>query len=159
MRSEVVTWDARYREDFARLNRAWIEQHFKLEPADVESFADPHGTFVAGGGEVFFALVDGKVLGTCALRREPEAGDTYELCKMAVDPEARGFGLGDVLMEAVVRFARERSARRVYLVSNTKLAPALGLYRKHGFVTVREGEAVSREAGYERADIEMERRF
>lgn len=74
MRTEVTTWDARYREDFARLNRAWIEQHFKLEPADVESFADPHGTFVASGGEVFFALVDGKVLGTCALRREPEDG-------------------------------------------------------------------------------------
>jgi putative acetyltransferase len=156
-RSEVVTWDARYREDFARLNRAWIEQHFRLEPADLESFADPHGTFVADGGEVFFALVDGKVLGTCALRRE--AADTYELCKMAVDPEARGLGLGDVLMEAVERFARERGARRVYLVSNTKLAPALGLYRKHGFVTVREGEEVSREAGYARADIEMERTF
>jgi ribosomal protein S18 acetylase RimI-like enzyme len=157
MEPRVVTWDERYREDFARLNRAWIEEHFRLEPADLESFADPRGTFVAPGGEVFFALVDGKALGTCALRREP--GDTYELCKMAVDPEARGLGLGDALMHAVLRFAQERGARRVYLVSNTKLGPALGLYRKHGFVTTRLGDAVSREAGYARADIEMERTF
>ncbi|MFP2932063.1 GNAT family N-acetyltransferase [Pyxidicoccus sp. 3LG] len=157
MKTEVVTWDARYREDFARLNREWIEHYFTLEPADVESFADPHGTFVAPGGEVFFALADGKVLGTCALRAEP--GDTYELCKMAVSTEARGLGLGDALMEAVLRFARVRGARRVYLVSNTKLGPALGLYRKHGFVTTRQGDEVSREAGYARADIEMERRF
>ncbi|NMO14324.1 GNAT family N-acetyltransferase [Pyxidicoccus fallax] len=153
----VVTWDARYREDFARLNRGWIEQHFQLEPADVASFADPHGTFVATGGEVFFALSGGKVLGTCALRRE--ADGVYELCKMAVDPEARGLGLGDALMEAVLRFAKSHAASRVYLVSNTKLGPALGLYRKHGFVTTREGEEVSREAGYARADIEMELRL
>jgi ribosomal protein S18 acetylase RimI-like enzyme len=157
MEPRVVTWDERYREDFARLNRAWIEEHFRLEPADLESFADPHGTFVADGGEVFFALVDGRALGTCALRREP--GDTYELCKMAVSPEARGLGLGDALMLAVLRFAKERGARRVYLVSNTKLGPALGLYRKHGFVTTRLGDEVSREAGYARADIEMERTF
>jgi ribosomal protein S18 acetylase RimI-like enzyme len=78
---------------------------------------------------------------------------------MAVSPEARGLGLGDALMLAVLRFAKERGARRVYLVSNTKLGPALGLYRKHGFVTTRLGDEVSREAGYARADIEMERTF
>lgn len=154
MSTEVLTYQERFREDFARLNREWIEAHFRLEPEDLASFADPHGTFVAPGGEVLFALVDGQVLGTCALRRE-DAG-TFELCKMAVSPQARGQGLGDVLMEAVLRVARERGAQRVYLVSNTKLAPALGLYRKHGFVTTRLGDEVSREAGYERADIEME---
>ncbi|MFY2560903.1 GNAT family N-acetyltransferase [Corallococcus terminator] len=154
MPAEVLTYQERFREDFARLNREWIETHFRLEAEDLASFADPHGTFVAPGGEVLFALVDGKVLGTCALRRED--ADTFELCKMAVSPDARGHGLGDVLMEAVLRVAREKGARRVYLVSNTKLGPALGLYRKHGFVTTRLGDEVSREAGYERADIEME---
>ncbi|HEX8703695.1 MAG TPA: GNAT family N-acetyltransferase [Myxococcaceae bacterium] len=153
-RPEVVRYQEPLREHFARLNRQWIEQDFRLEPADLASFADPHGTFIAGGGEVFFALHEGQVLGTCALRREGE--DTYELCKMAVSPEARGLGLGDALMEAVLGFAREQGARRVYLVSNTKLAPAIGLYRKHGFVTTREGPEVSQQAGYARADIEME---
>lgn len=154
MPAEVISYQERFREDFARLNREWIETHFRLEAEDLKSFADPQGTFVASGGEVLFALVDGKVLGTCALRRED--ADTFELCKMAVSPEARGLGLGDTLMEAVLRVAREKGAERVYLVSNTKLAPALSLYRKHGFVTTREGDAVSRETGYERADIEME---
>ncbi|MDY7231399.1 GNAT family N-acetyltransferase [Hyalangium ruber] len=150
---KVVRYEESLREHFARLNRQWIEQDFALEEADLASFADPHRAFVAGGGEVFFALHGGQVLGTCALRRED--ADTFELCKMAVAPEARGLGLGDALMEEVLRFARERHARRVYLVSNTKLAPAIGLYRKHGFVTTRTGPEVSREAGYARADIEM----
>jgi putative acetyltransferase len=155
--TEVIPYQESLREHFAQLNLQWIQQYFQVEEADRLVFADPHGAFVASGGEVFFALHGGQVLGTCALRKESEG--TYELCKMAVAPEARGLGLGDALMRAVVRFAQEKGARRVYLVSNTKLAPALGLYRKHGFVTVREGEAVSLEAGYARADIEMERRF
>jgi ribosomal protein S18 acetylase RimI-like enzyme len=151
--AEVVTYQDALREDFARLNRQWIEQHFRLEATDLESFADPHATFVAPGGEVFFTLVRGRALGTCALRKESE--DTYELCKMAVAPEARGRGLGDVLIRAVIQAARERGARQLYLVSNTTLAPAIALYRKHGFVVTRTGPEVAQATGYERSDIEM----
>jgi ribosomal protein S18 acetylase RimI-like enzyme len=149
----VVPFQERYRDHFARLNLQWIEHYFRVEEADRTSFADPHGTFVAPGGQVFFALHGGQVLGTCAVRRESE--DTFELCKMAVAPEARGLGLGDALMRAVLQFAREQGARRVYLVSNTRLEAAIGLYRKHGFETTRQGPEVGRQAGYERADIEM----
>lgn len=150
---QVVPYCEAFREDFARLNREWIEHHFRLEPADLESLAAPYDTFVAPGGEVLFVLVEGRVLGTCALRKE--SADTYELCKMAVAPEARGRGLADVLMRAAIQAARERGAHTLYLVSNTKLTPALQLYRKHGFITARLGDEVSREAGYARADIEM----
>lgn len=150
---EVIPYRESLREHFERLNRQWIEAYFRVEEADLAVFADPHGAFVASGGAVLFALHDGQVLGTCALRKESE--DSYELCKMAVAPEARGLGLGDALMLEVIRFAREQGARRVYLVSNTKLGPALGLYRKHGFETTRLGAEVGQQAGYERADIEM----
>lgn len=151
--TEVIPYQESLREHFARLNLQWIQQYFKVEEADRAAFADPHKSFVASGGEVFFALQGGQVLGTCALRKESD--ETYELCKIAVAPEARGLGLGDALMRAVIRFAREKGARRVYLVSNTKLEPAIRLYRKHGFQTTRQGREVSQEAGYERADIEM----
>ncbi|WP_375744054.1 GNAT family N-acetyltransferase [Corallococcus interemptor] len=150
---EVVPYRPELREHFARLNRQWIEKDFRVEGSDEASFADPHGMFVAPGGEVFFALVDGQVLGTCALRRED--ADTFELCKMAVAPEARGRDLGDALMRAALATARERGAKRMYLVTNSALGPALGLYRKHGFVTTREGPEVSRDTGYSRADVEM----
>ncbi len=150
---EVVPYRPDLREHFERLNRQWIEKDFRVEGSDEASFADPHGMFVAAGGEVFFALVDGQVLGTCALRRED--ADTFELCKMAVAPEARGRDLGDALMRAALATARERGAKRMYLVTNSALGPALGLYRKHGFVTTRTGPEVSRETGYSRADVEM----
>ncbi|RKH19250.1 GNAT family N-acetyltransferase [Corallococcus sp. CA047B] len=150
---EVVTWREAFRSDFERLNRQWIEKDFHIEGSDLASLTDPHGTFVAPGGEVLFALVDGRVLGTCALRKAD--GDTYELCKMAVSPEARGRDLGDALMRAALTTARERGARRMYLVTNSALAPALGLYRKHGFVTTRSGPELAAATGYSRADVEM----
>lgn len=150
---EVVTYRDAFRADFERLNRAWIEKDFRIEGSDLDSFRDPHGMFVAPGGEVFFALVDGQVMGTCALRRAD--GDTYELCKMAVAPEARGRDLGDALMRAALAAARERGARRMYLVTNSALGPALGLYRKHGFVITRSGPELAEATGYSRADVEM----
>ena len=88
--------------------------------------------------------------GTCAVIRHE--ADTFELAKMAVEPSAQGRGYGDRLVEAAVGFARGAGARRLMLVSNTRLGPALTLYRKHGFRDVPLDPA----SGYSRADIQLE---
>jgi ribosomal protein S18 acetylase RimI-like enzyme len=72
---------------------------------------------------------------------------------MAVAPEARGKGYGDLLMEAAVEFSRQAGARRIVIVSNTKLGPAIRLYEKHGFVRV----PLDPHEQYARADIRLER--
>lgn len=146
----VVTYRDEYREAFAELNREWIERHFRMEPRDREALQDPRGTIVEPGGQVFFAVAGGEVMGTVAMKRA--AADVFELSKMAVRPEARGRGYGDLLVGAAVAWARERGARRVFLLSNTLLAPAIRLYEKHGFVTEHRGP----HPGYERANIRME---
>ena len=70
--ASVVTYRPEYREEFERLNRGWIEQHFVVEEADREVFRDPVAAIVAPGGEIFFVVDDGQVLGTCAvLPHEP----------------------------------------------------------------------------------------
>jgi putative acetyltransferase len=66
---------------------------------------------------------------------------------------ARGRGLGDLLMEASVDFARKTGARKVSIVSNTVLAPAINLYRKHGFIEV----PLASDGRYQRANIRLER--
>jgi putative acetyltransferase len=149
-RAELVGWRPQLRGDFERLNREWIERYFVVEEEDRKIFEDPGGRIVAPGGEVFFLMDADGVRGTCAVIRHDT--ETFELAKMAVAAEARGLGYGDRLVEAVVAFARESGARRLMLVSNTRLGPALGLYRKHGFreVPLDPGN------GYSRADIQME---
>jgi putative acetyltransferase len=148
---KVITYREPLRADFERLNREWIETWFTVEEADREAFRDPAGKIVAPGGQVFFVVDGGRVLGTCAvIRHRPEV---LEIAKMAVAAEARGRGYGDLLMEAAIEFSRRAGAHRVIIVSNTRLAPALQLYRKHGFVEV----PLASGQRYARADIQLER--
>lgn len=147
----VVSYRKEFGAAFEQLNREWIEAYFVLEDADRRVLGDPEGQILAAGGQVFFVVERGEVRGTCAvLRHSPEE---YEIAKMAVSRSARGRGFGDRLMEAAIAFAATAGARRVVIVSNTSLTPAITLYQKHGFVQV----PLAADGRYRRANIRMER--
>jgi ribosomal protein S18 acetylase RimI-like enzyme len=151
MMPEVVTYREAWRGEFERLNRAWIETWFVLEEADLATFRDPVAKIIRPGGQIFFVVEGNQVLGTCAVI--PLGPGVHEIAKMAVAPEARGKGYGDLLMEAAVEFSRQAGVRRIVIVSNTKLGPAIRLYEKHGFVRV----PLDSHEQYARADIRLER--
>jgi putative acetyltransferase len=148
--ARVVPWRPDLRADFERLNLEWIERWFAVEEEDRKAFDDPGGRIVEPGGQIFFVVDEAGVRGTCAVIRHD--AQTFELAKMAVEPSAQGRGYGDRLVEAAIGFARGAGATRLMLVSNTRLGPALNLYRKHGFrdVPLDPGN------GYSRADIQMQ---
>lgn len=147
----VIPYRDELRSAFEQLNREWIEAYFTLEDADREVLGDPRGKILEPGGQVFFVLDRGNVLGTCAVLRH--TADDYEIAKMAVAPPARGRGFGDLLMEASIAYATGAGARRVVIVSNTVLEPAIKLYLKHGFVRV----PMASDGRYRRANIRLER--
>jgi GNAT superfamily N-acetyltransferase len=154
---KVTMFEPKYADAFYELNRHWIEQYFRMEPIDYEQLENPQ-SIVAAGGQVLFAVdSQGRALGTCAMVPEDTEGRVYELSKMAVAEEARGRGIGDVLMEAAKEWARERGAEVISITSNTVLAPAIRLYKKHGFVTVDEGIGIS--GDYERGNIRLKYRL
>lgn len=147
----VVPYRDEYRAAFEQLNRDWIETYFVLEGPDREVFSDPRAKILNPGGQIFFVVEEGQVQGTCAVIRQ--SADAYEIAKMAVASAARGRGFGDLLMEAAIRFAAEVGARRLVIVSNTVLEPAIRLYEKHGFVRV----PLNTDGRYRRANIRLER--
>jgi putative acetyltransferase len=147
----IVPYRDELRAAFEQLNRDWIETYFVVEDADRAVFADPVAAVLRPGGQIFFVTEGETVLGTCAVLRH--GGAECEIAKMAVAPEARGRGLGDLLLRAAVEFAVSVGARRAIIVSNTALAPALQLYRKHGFIQV----PLAADTRYQRANIRMER--
>jgi ribosomal protein S18 acetylase RimI-like enzyme len=146
----VVPYRQEFKAAFEELNREWIERYFTLEDADRELFSDPEATIVATGGQIFFVVEDGLVQGTCAVLRHD--AQECEIAKMAVAQAARGRGFGDILMRAAIRFAAETGARRIVIVSNTVLEPAIRLYKKHGFVPV----PLAADPRYRRANIRLE---
>jgi len=147
----VVSYRREFRSAFEQLNREWIETFFVLEEADREVFDNPELAVLAPGGQIFFVLEGDQVQGTCAVL--PHGEGDFEIAKMAVAPAARGRGYGDLLMDAAVGFAMAAGARRVVIVSNTVLEPAIRLYEKHGFVRV----PLTVEGRYRRANIRLER--
>ena len=148
----VVPYEPRYRAAFKALNEEWITQYFQIEDADRKALDEPEANILNKGGEILVALLGGEPVGVCALVKMDDV--TFELAKMAVTPRVQGRGIGFILGRAAIVAARERGAQRVYLESNTNLAPALALYRKLGFQSIP-----SRPSPYQRADIQMELRL
>ena len=146
----IVEFQERYARDFAELNYEWISKSYKVEQHDRELLDHPVETIIEPGGQIFFALVEDKAVGTVALI--PIANNTFELAKMAVDPEFRGRGISDRLMDACITYSKNAGKERIILESNTRQEAALGLYRKYGFVET----ALDPNSHFERANIRME---
>lgn len=138
---------------FQALNEAWITQLFALEAKDREVLGDPQGKIIDAGGHVFFAIDEGAPVGCCALMALPDGG--FEVAKMAVADSHKGQGLGRELMAACVERAKALAAPRLYLETNSSLAPALGLYRSFGFREIQPDVP----SPYARADVIMELRL
>lgn len=63
-----------------------------------------------------------------------ERGDKAELLSMWVAPSARGRGVGDALVRAVVRWSEGRGAGELALRVAGGNEHAMALYERHGFV-------------------------
>ena len=66
------------------------------------------------------------------------APDTVELVAMFVRPRARGRGVGEALIGAVIGWARERDAACVHLWVTETNKPARRLYERCGFMATAE---------------------
>ncbi|KYF73256.1 acetyltransferase [Sorangium cellulosum] len=97
------------------------------------------------GSHNLVAYVDGEPVGMAT--GAPFEG-TYELISMWVAPEVRGQGVGDALVEEILRWACEQGASELRLDVKEHNLSAISLYVRHGFIDV----GPSRELG-ERAMV------
>ena len=128
----IVRYEDAHAGAFYALNRVWLDAHGLYEPPDERQLADPRGEILERGGDIFVALLGGRVVGTAALI--PVAAGVVEIAKVTVAEDVRGGGLGRRLVEWCIAQARARGMHRMVLVSSTRLGPALRLYESVGFV-------------------------
>lgn len=133
---EILDYKPGYKKYFASLNREWLNKYFKIEKYDQEMLSDPNSAIIKPGGFILFAKLDGKIVGTVALKLH--APNVYELTKMAVAEEARGRQVGRRLLEEALAQLRRRKAKTVLLQTSPKLKPAIALYKKYGFSKTRK---------------------
>jgi len=145
---ELIEYSAEHATSFRDLNYEWINKYFEVEVSDSAMLEDPEKQILAKGGYIVIARYRGSVVGTCALIRHD--ANRIELAKMAVDDSAKGKGIGYLLGQRCVDKARELNYRQVFLESNTKLKPAINLYKKLGFKRI-----IGEPSPYERCNIQM----
>lgn len=149
-RPVIAPFRREWRDHFFRINAEWLERDFAIEDIDRRVLSDPERYVLEPGGAILFALVDGEVIGTCALVKQ--APGVYELSKMGVESGWRGIGAGRLLIDATIAEFHKRRGKTLFLESNSKLAPALALYESAGFVhqpTRRPG------SHYQRSNVYM----
>lgn len=149
---EIVPFKPEYAPAFDRLNRAWIEEHFWVEPFDNEVLTKPDHYILKSGGELWFAVENGAVLGACALIKLRD--DLFEFTKLGVDEKARGRGVARALLRHCIERARAAGHPSLRIYTSRKLIPANTLYRAEGFIEQEMSEADH--ARYKRADIMYE---
>jgi N-acetylglutamate synthase-like GNAT family acetyltransferase len=139
--------------DFYRINAAWIQSMFTMEPNDHELLSHPRELIIDRGGVILFVEAEGLgVIGTCALMKIREG--CFELTKMGVLDTARGQKAGEFLLREILRRAEAMQIETLYLLTSTKCAAAIHLYEKLGFLHDAD---IKRSCGsrYQRCDVAM----
>lgn len=150
LKVKIIPFDENYTADFTQLNFEWLEKYFYIEDYDKKILINPKKHIIDKGGEIFFALVNDKVVGTVALIKREEG--VFELSKMGVTQDYKGLRIGQKLMYTCIEYAGSNGIKRLFLDSNTILTPAITLYHKVGFKEI----PVPEDTPYERCNIRME---
>lgn len=145
----ITNFEPAYAKAFYDFNIDWLETYFYVEDFDREVLSKPHQYILDPGGHIFFAVENGKAIGTVALMKRGE--NAFELTKMAVQGDQRGKKIGQQLMQHCIDFAKEHEFEKLYLYSNTLLENAIYIYRKFGFEEVE----IETNSPYKRSNIKM----
>jgi GNAT superfamily N-acetyltransferase len=112
----------------------WDTSFEALVAQIVAAFATGHDASREAG---WIAERDGRRVG-CVLCVASEEDGTASLRILLVHPEARGQGLGGLLVDTCITFARDAGYRRLRLWTNHPLAAARRVYLRRGFQLVAE---------------------
>jgi len=148
----IIPFHVKYRKDWYDINQQWIEELFEMEEQDRINLENPEKNILEKGGEIYFALHEGEVLGVAALKHQ--GNDEYEVSKMGVRPKVQGLGIGQKLLDMTIERYQARGGKTLYLETSSKLPKAISLYEKAGFIHV----PLRGDTPYARADVCMEYR-
>lgn len=157
---QIRTIEPRDNAALARVIRKTLEEFGANKPGTVyydEATDHLSDVFQIAGSVYFVAEYKGEVVGGGGIYPTPALPDgTCELVKMYLLPEVRGIGLGSVLIQKSLDWAREYGYRQVYLETMPELQQALKTYAKFGFEYI---DAPMGESGHFGCDLWMLKRF
>lgn len=85
-------------------------------------------------GVMLVAKADGRIVGNASMNRQPRRMSHRGEFSVSVSREYWNHGIGSLLTERILVFARENDFRRIDLQVRSDNASAIHLYEKYGFV-------------------------
>ncbi|MGH7782442.1 MAG: GNAT family N-acetyltransferase, partial [Candidatus Binatia bacterium] len=104
-------------------------------------------------GPQWVAEIDGQIVGTVGVTREPEG---LYIRSLGVVPDAQGRGVGYKLLDAIDECAATTDVKRIFLYTTYFVPAATKLYEKHGFAWVRDTTA---EEWYGTPGLELDKKL
>ena len=104
--------------------------------------------FTVKGSIYFVAAPDGEIIGGGGIyptANLPEG--TCELVKLYLSANARGKGIGKLLMEKCIAAAKELGYKKIYLETMPELTIAIPMYEKFGFTHLPASQGSSGHTG------------
>jgi putative acetyltransferase len=90
--------------------------------------------FEAENAVLFVSEVDGELCGCCGIfPTEGLPEHCAELVKFYIAKDSRGKGLGKMLMEESIKFAKNQGFKSIYIESLPEFSTAVSIYEKQGF--------------------------
>ena len=69
---EIVEYSDEVKNWIKILNYEWLEKYFRVEPGDVISLSNPKEEIIDKGGFIYFAKLNGFVVGTASLLKKSD---------------------------------------------------------------------------------------
>lgn len=89
---DIIEFSEELSEPIKTLNYEWLEKYFRIEEGDVASLSDPQKHIIDKGGHIYYAKLNGEIVGTASLLKKSET--VYELGKLLSATKHRDTVLG-----------------------------------------------------------------
>ena len=113
-----------------------VEFGFKIRAEDQPDLLGVEDFYQTGAGGFWVALVDGKPVGTIALRDIGERQGALRKMFVKVTYRGREHGVAESLLRTLLKSAKAGGIEEVFLGTTEKFLAAHRFYEKHGFVQV-----------------------
>lgn len=148
---EIIKFKPEYKKYFIEYNTDWIVDYFgSVEDADKKTFNTIEES-IADGGMIYFAVKNDTVLACCMTKPMHDGKGSWEICKLASNKHTNHRGAGEAVFKACMNWAENHGAKRLFILSNSRLKAAMHIYDKFGF-----NEIKLEDYEYERGNIAFE---
>jgi len=127
----VMEFTPIHADEFKSINMQWLKETVGVTRYDEEFLGSPQTEVMAKGGKIFFAVAGIEVVGTVTML--PLDADNIELTKLGVKKKYRRLGIGRMLVNHAMDYAREMSYKTILLLTHPSLKEAIWLYEELGF--------------------------